>query len=86
MARDDAQVNHRMSYALKSMIESAAKANKRSVTAEINARLEGSFAGDQPTQINLGGESPIPVLLSLDQKLSALCTHLGVRVDVKGSL
>lgn len=37
------QVNFRMSAALKQRLEEAAKESGRSVTAEINARLEHSF-------------------------------------------
>ncbi len=81
MARDDAQVNHRMPHALKEMIEAAAKVNKRSVTAEMNARLEQSFASTPAGAIQEGGESPVPVLLSLDRKINALCSHLGVKLE-----
>lgn len=44
MARDDVQVNFRMPEALKTALEEAARANKRSVTAELVSRLEASFS------------------------------------------
>jgi len=43
MARNDPQVNMRMSEQLKSKLDEAATANNRSLTAEITARLERSF-------------------------------------------
>ncbi|MGB3290929.1 MAG: Arc family DNA-binding protein [Burkholderiaceae bacterium] len=43
MARTDPQVNFRMPQNLRDMLEDAAKENKRTLTAEIVARLEHSF-------------------------------------------
>lgn len=43
MARNDPQVNLRMSADLKDMLDQAAAENKRSLTAEIVARLEETF-------------------------------------------
>lgn len=81
MARSDAQHNHRLPPALKSLLDDAARANKRSLTAEINARLEQSFSSSVAGKTLEGGESPVPALLGLDRKLSALCSHLGVKLE-----
>lgn len=81
MAREDVQFNYRMPKALKDMLEAAAEGNKRSMTAEINARLERSFAEPSTSIAQRDSESPVPVMLSLDRKLSALCSHLGVKFE-----
>lgn len=47
MARTDPQFNLRIPQELKDRLEEAAVANKRSVTAELIARLESSFSDDQ---------------------------------------
>lgn len=46
MARNDPQVNLRFPADLKDRLDVAAQANKRSLTAEIVARLERSFADE----------------------------------------
>lgn len=46
MARDDVQVNFRMPEALKAALEEAARANKRSITAEVVYRLQASIDMD----------------------------------------
>lgn len=46
MARDDVQVNFRMPEALKTALEEAARANKRSITAEVVYRLQASIDMD----------------------------------------
>ena len=46
MARNEPQVNLRIPEALKSELDAAAIKNKRSLTAEIVARLEASFDVD----------------------------------------
>lgn len=43
MARDEPQINLRVPAALKERLEEASAQNKRSLTAEIVARLEESF-------------------------------------------
>jgi len=79
MARTDAQVNQRMPHTLKAMLQEAAKLNKRSLTEEINARLERSFETSDTT-INSASDAPnAAAMLMLDRKLSALCDHLGVK-------
>ncbi|MDQ7975905.1 Arc family DNA-binding protein [Paraburkholderia sp. SARCC-3016] len=46
MARDEPQVNLRIPAALKDRLDKASDRNKRSLTAEIVARLEESFSKD----------------------------------------
>jgi hypothetical protein len=48
MAKDDPQFNLRIAADLKQKVAAAAKANDRSVTAEIIARLESTFSTEQP--------------------------------------
>lgn len=54
MARNDPQVNFRMPQELRDKLESAAKANSRTLTAEIVARLERSFA---MSDLGMGGDA-----------------------------
>lgn len=49
MARNEPQVNLRMPEALKADLEAAAVKNKRSLTAEIIARLEASLGPEPAT-------------------------------------
>jgi hypothetical protein len=51
MAKDDPQFNLRMPTGLRRKISAAAKANSRSVTAEINARLESTFLASEPSEV-----------------------------------
>lgn len=62
MARDDVQVNFRMPAALKAALDEAAQANKRSITAELVARLEASFSPGVAS-----GSFAIPTELSSQQ-------------------
>jgi hypothetical protein len=48
MTRDDPPVRIRLGQDLKDRIQEAAKNNRRSMNAEINARLEQSFEGLAP--------------------------------------
>lgn len=45
MARDEPQINLRIPTALKERLDKASERNKRSLTAEVVARLEESFTG-----------------------------------------
>lgn len=47
MARNDPQVNLRVPAELKRRLDDAARDNRRSLTAEVVARLEASFAGSE---------------------------------------
>lgn len=46
MSKDDPQFNLRMPLPLRRKVTAAAKENNRSVTAEINSRLESTFLAD----------------------------------------
>ncbi|MDY0207471.1 MAG: Arc family DNA-binding protein [Pseudomonas sp.] len=48
MSRANPQVNFRMPQELKDKLESAAIENRRSITAELVARLENSFCENSP--------------------------------------
>ena len=50
MARDEPQINLRIPADLKERIDQAADGNKRSMTAEIVARLEQTFAWAKPSE------------------------------------
>lgn len=43
MARNDPQINFRVSADLKKRLEDAAEKNNRSITAELTSRIESSF-------------------------------------------
>jgi hypothetical protein len=51
MAKDDPQFNLRIPPGLRRKVSAAAKANSRSVTAEINHRLESTFLADEPSEV-----------------------------------
>jgi hypothetical protein len=53
MARDEPQVNLRIPAALKDRLDKASDRNKRSLTAEIVARLEESFSKDPAPAIQV---------------------------------
>lgn len=59
MARNDPQVNFRMPQDLRDMLEESAKNSKRTLTAEIIARLESSFASDVANTI--GGKDSMVI-------------------------
>lgn len=73
MSRSDPQFNYRIPDHLKALLLDSAKANNRSMTAELNAILERTFT---PSQSQEGGEQA--GLKLLDKKLSAICAHLGI--------
>ncbi|MNJ48611.1 Arc-like DNA binding domain protein [compost metagenome] len=83
MARTDAhaQFNLRLSQALDDLIVTAATTNNRSKTAEIVTRLEQSFTNPQGTDPSTIDASIVQAVLGLDRKLTALCNHLGVKLD-----
>ncbi|MFG5862701.1 Arc family DNA-binding protein [Metapseudomonas sp. CR1201] len=57
MSRTDPQFNLRIPEELRERVMSAAKANKRSATAEIIARLEDSFLREETPRIDLEDKS-----------------------------
>ena len=66
MARDDPHFRLRIPADLKEKVEAFAKANNRSINAEIVSRLEGSFHSS-PVNIEFPGEPELwgPVLQQL---------------------
>ncbi|WP_368646843.1 Arc family DNA-binding protein [Castellaniella ginsengisoli] len=85
MARNDPQVNFRMPQELRDKLESAAKANSRTLTAEIVARLQDSFEQQEtrahslaPTRditdgpIGLGRRQLINRALAIDARIASL--------------
>lgn len=69
MARNEPQVNLRIPAQLKSLLDSSADENKRSLTAEIVSRLERSFA-DEPLRagaLDLNGLLSAGLILSTDE-------------------
>lgn len=84
MSRANPQVNFRIPPELKEQLESAAKENHRSITAELVARLEQSFKNvinpDQPVMIieKTGSSKKTSIGASYRQlQESALTQHLG---------
>lgn len=50
MARNDPQINLRLPQSLKDALDAASLENKRSLTAEVVARLERSFTADKEVE------------------------------------
>lgn len=71
MARDDPQVNIRMSATLKRRLEDAAEASGRSLTAEIILRLEQSL---QPAAPAMSRQEIVDLV---DERVAALAKHRG---------
>lgn len=68
MSRLDTQVNMRIPQALKAQLEDAAIKNKRSITAELIHRLEGTFKSNTEWP-----SSPVPaeILEQISQAVAA---------------
>jgi predicted DNA-binding protein len=72
MSRADPQVNFRIPAELKAQLDSAAAKNKRSITAELVARLEESFSSDTHRIIRsaeAATKGPVPELEDLQLNL-----------------
>ncbi|MGB3499997.1 MAG: Arc family DNA-binding protein [Mesorhizobium sp.] len=78
MARNEPQVNLRMSRALKERLERFAGTEKRSLTAEIVARLEQSF--DLPEIV---GEQNVAVAQLVSALQKELADNAQLREDVR---
>lgn len=82
MSRSHLQHKHRFDPELKELLQKAATANGRSLTAEINFRLAHSFDDgvSQPSSVSGTPEAPssLPTLLAMAAQLDDLCLHLGV--------
>lgn len=66
MARTDPQLNFRIPAELRDKLAEAAKANNRSMTGELIARLDASFDGLPPDGLDLGSTVEVKRLL-MDQ-------------------
>ncbi|MDP3978329.1 MAG: Arc family DNA-binding protein [Pseudomonas sp.] len=79
MTKPDLQVNFRMPADLKARLENASKENHRSLTSEVVARLEASFASDvQPAWAapDLGDITTRPEPAELIQMMEAMQSSL----------
>ncbi|MEH6688771.1 MAG: Arc family DNA-binding protein [Halopseudomonas sabulinigri] len=81
MASTDSQFKLRLPEALEILLAEAADANRRSKTAETLSRLEQSFIIPIDIDSSATDASLVHVVLGLDRKLTALCQHLGVKLD-----
>jgi len=66
MSREDAQFKLRLPAELREQVEQSAKTNRRSINAEIVARLEESFPGHFASE---GGDSVQPAMPFSEQAL-----------------
>jgi predicted DNA-binding protein len=64
MARTDPQMNIRLPFELKERLGAAARANTRTMNAEIVNRLEASFSAVEPTALVGDEKLKIPDLLA----------------------
>lgn len=72
MAREDAQLKLRLSEELKALVTEAAKANGRSVNAEIVHRLEQTFGGEEKLWSAIGEfEDTVPEMKEKLEELEA---------------
>lgn len=72
MARTEPQINLRIPAELKDQLDQAAAENKRSLTAEVVARLEQTFLA--PAKLDTSGEATMAVVLrlaALEQQLAS---------------
>lgn len=78
MSRSHQQVNFRLSLSLKEALEASAEVNKRSLTAEINSRLEHSFLQSQAPTPNAFSETLIRLRSQLGITQNELADLSGV--------
>jgi hypothetical protein len=80
MTREDIQLKFRVPASLKARLERAAHTNKRSLNAEITARLEASFASDarsksaaaKLSRVTMEGDSLETRVAEIEARLSKL--------------
>ncbi|HGW3550452.1 TPA: Arc family DNA-binding protein [Klebsiella pneumoniae] len=72
MSREDPQLRIRLPVGLKEKIEDSAKANKRSMNAEIVQRLDGSFLAEVLEDEVLSAEEAIKIVSKARDELSAI--------------
>lgn len=78
MARDDPTIYMRIPADLKDQLDAAASSNRRSLTAEVVARLQASFVGSN-------SDSLAPLLARLERSLGTAETELA-RIEVAGAI
>lgn len=72
MSREDPQLRIRLPIELKEKIEDSAKANNRSMNAEIVQRLDGSFLTEVPEDEVISAEEAIQIVSRARDELSAI--------------
>ncbi|TDX14656.1 Arc-like DNA binding dprotein [Buttiauxella sp. BIGb0552] len=72
MSREDPQLRIRLPVELKEKVEEAAKANGRSINAEIVHRLDVSFLKDIPTDQLISAKEAIQIVSKAKDELSAI--------------
>lgn len=72
MSREDPQLRIRLPIELKEKIEDYAKANNRSMNAEIVQRLDGSFLTEVPEDEVISAEEAIQIVNRARDELSAI--------------
>ncbi|MCM7619791.1 Arc family DNA-binding protein [Enterobacter vonholyi] len=72
MSREDPQLRIRLPIELKEKIEDSAKANNRSMNAEIVQRLDGSFMDEEPGDEVISAEEAIQIVSKARDELSAI--------------
>lgn len=77
MARQDDQFKLRLPDGLRNEIKDAAKANGRSMNAEIVVRLEASFEADRELAPILAAAVDDYIKAEVARRLRAIASHLG---------
>ncbi|EPV8634727.1 Arc family DNA-binding protein [Enterobacter hormaechei] len=72
MSREDPQLRIRLPVELKEKIEDSAKANNRSMNAEIVQRLDGSFLAEVSDDEVISAEEAIQIVSKARDELSAI--------------
>ncbi|WP_312293241.1 Arc family DNA-binding protein [Atlantibacter hermannii] len=72
MSREDPQLRIRIPIELKEKIEDSAKANSRSMNAEIVHRLEGSYLDQVPDDAIISAEEAIQIVGKAREELSTI--------------
>ncbi|WFQ80290.1 Arc family DNA-binding protein [Xenorhabdus sp. SF857] len=72
MSREDPQLRIRLPIELKEKIEETAKANSRSMNAEIVQRLDVSFLNEPPTEELISAKDAVHIASKAREKLSGV--------------
>lgn len=70
MSREDPQLRIRLPIELKEKIEETAKANNRSMNAEIVRRLESSFLKEIPDDEIISAQAALQIVIKAKEELS----------------